>query len=421
MKYTGNRKYSGKGAIEDHRQKQRVPEEERGYQQEEKNTGELVCEMRRSCGGCQTWNLTYEEEQSMKMATLIGLLRRFGHVEEILSMEDPYHYRNKLQALFQYNGKNQFRYGIYQASTKRIVKCDNCLIENKEAAKIVRSVAHLLTKMQVPAWDMAHKKGVFRHVMVRYAKAEDSYMVALVTGSDTFAAGKDLAAELVKRHPRIKSVVWCKNKTETPIWMDNDGEVLYGSATITDKLAGCLFRISARSFYQVNTTQTEKLYETALAFAELKETDRVVDAYCGIGTIGIAAAKNYGCKEVIAFDNNEAAIRDAKVNARINGLEDSMTFTCADASEMAAELADAGQEVQVMFVDPPRAGCGREMVDAIGDIGPERLVYVSCNPETLAKDLEQLRRLGYKVKKIQPVDMFPRTKHVETVVLMSKK
>ncbi len=420
MKYTGNRKYSGKGAIEDHRQKQRVPEEERGYQQEEKNTGELVCEMRRSCGGCQTWNLSYAEEQSMKMATLIGLLRRFGHVEEILSMEDPYHYRNKLQALFQYNGKNQFRYGIYQASTKRIVKCDNCLIENREAAKIVRSVAHLLTKMQVPAWDMAHKKGVFRHVMVRYAKAEDSYMVALVTGSDTFAAGKDLAAELVKRHPRIKSVVWCKNKTETPIWIDNDGEVLYGSATITDKLAGCLFRISARSFYQVNTTQTEKLYETALAFAELKETDRVVDAYCGIGTIGIAAAKNYGCREVIAFDNNAAAIRDAQVNARINGLEN-MTFTCADAGEMATELAAAGEEVQVMFVDPPRAGCGREMVDAIGDIEPERLVYVSCNPETLAKDLEQLRRLGYKVKKIQPVDMFPRTKHVETVVLMSKK
>lgn len=175
--------------------------------------GEAVCEMRRSCGGCQTWNLTYEEELSMKMGRLIRLLGKFGHVEEILPMETPYHYRNKLQALFQYNGKNQFRYGIYQASTKHIVKCDNCLIENKEAARIVRTVAQLLTKLRIPAWDPAHKKGLFRHVMVRYAAADDSYMVVLVTASPTFAAGNDMAEEIVKKHPKVKSVIWCRNKT----------------------------------------------------------------------------------------------------------------------------------------------------------------------------------------------------------------
>jgi len=385
------------------------------------NDGEQVCEMRRSCGGCQTWNLTYEEELSMKMGKLIRLLGRFGHVEEILPMENPYHYRNKLQALFQYNGKNQFRYGIYQSATHHIVKCDNCLIENREAARIVRTVAQLLIKLRVPAWDPAHKKGLFRHVMVRYAAADDSYMVVLVTASHTFAAGKDMAAEIVGKHPKVKSVIWCQNKTETPLWMDSDGEVLYGSSTITDKLADCLFRISARSFYQVNTVQTEKLYRTALQYGELKPADRVVDAYCGIGTIGIAAAKNYGCASVIGFDNNENAIRDAGVNARINGLEN-MTFHCADAGEITAELAENGEEVQVMFVDPPRAGLGREMLEAIDGIAPERLVYVSCNPETLAKDLEYLRRsAGYQVKKIQPVDMFPRTHHCEVVVKLVRE
>ncbi len=384
----------------------------------EKEPAEQVCEMRRSCGGCQTWNLTYEEELSMKMGKLIRQLGKFGHVEEILPMENPYHYRNKLQALFQYNGKNQFRYGIYQAATKHIVKCDNCLIENKEAARIVRTVAQLLTRLRVPAWDPVHKKGLFRHVMVRHAAADDSYMVVLVTATYTFAAGEDIAGEIVKKHPKVKSVIWCQNKTDTPLWMDSDGEVLYGTPTITDRLAGCLFRISARSFYQVNTVQTEKLYETALQYAELKPEDHVVDAYCGIGTIGIAAAKNYGCASVIGFDNNENAIRDAGVNARINGLEN-MTFHCADAGEITASLAEAGEEADVMFMDPPRAGLGRDMLDAVEEIAPKRLVYVSCNPETLSKDLDVLRK-NYKVEKIQPVDMFPRTQHCEVVVKLKR-
>jgi len=387
----------------------------------EPKQGENICTVHRSCGGCQTWNLTYGEELSMKMSRLIGTLGKFGHVEEILAMEDPYHYRNKLQALFQYNGKNQFRCGIYQSSSRRIVRCDNCLIENREATRIVRTVAQLVTKMQVPAWDPAHRKGVFRHVMVRHAAAEDAYMVVLVTSVMPFAAGRDMAEEIVKKHPKVKSVVNCKNSTDTPLWMEDSGEVLWGSATVTDRLVGCLFRISARSFYQVNTKQTEKLYETALRFAELKPSDRVVDAYCGIGTIGIAAAKNFGCASVIGFDNNGNAVRDAEVNARINGLEN-ITFHCADAGEVTARLAAEGESVQVLFADPPRAGLSREMLEAIGTMAPERMVYVSCNPDTLAKDLEYLRKkAGYRVLQIQPVDMFPRTTHCEVVVSLRRK
>ncbi|MBQ7921685.1 MAG: 23S rRNA (uracil(1939)-C(5))-methyltransferase RlmD [Clostridia bacterium] len=381
---------------------------------------EKICSMRRSCGGCQTWNLTYPEECSMKMGRLIRLLGKYGHVEEILAMDDPYHYRNKLQAIFRQTGKNQIQYGIYQSSGNRIVKCDDCLIENEEAAHIVRSVYKLLAPTRTTAWDESRRKGQLRHVMVRHAAASDTYMVALVTSSYPFPGGETIAAELVKRHPKIASVVRVINMTDIPLWMEEREEVLYGNATITDKLNGCLFRISARSFYQVNTKQTERLYETALEFASPEKGDRILDAYCGIGTIGIAAAKKYEDISVLGFDNNENAVHDAEVNARINGLEN-VKYRCRDAEKIAEELMAEEDDIQIAFVDPPRAGCGKSFLDAILVMSPEKIVYVSCNPESLAKDLTYLKRNGaYKVKKIQPVDMFPRTTHVETVCLLSK-
>jgi len=256
--------------------------------------------------------------------------------------------------------------------------------------------------------------------MVRHAAASDTYMVALVTSSYPFPGGEALAKELVKRHPKITSVVRVINMKDIPLWMEEKEEVLYGTATITDKLNGCLFRISARSFYQVNTKQTERLYETALQFAAPQKGDRVLDAYCGIGTIGIACAKNYEDISVIGFDNNANAVHDAEVNARINGLEN-IEYRCSDAEDIAAELMAEEDNIRIAFLDPPRAGCGKNFLDAVHTISPEKIVYVSCNPESLAKDLAYLKKNGgYKVNKIQPVDMFPRTTHVETVCLLSK-
>lgn len=399
--------------------KQLTPKKKNVPVTEPENT-KKICALRRSCGGCQTWNLTYEEECSMKMGRLIRLLGKYGHIEEILSMEDPYHYRNKLQALFRQAGKDRIQYGIYQSSGNRIVKCDDCLIENEEAARIVRSVYKLLAPTRTTAWDENRRKGQLRHVMVRHAAASDTYMVALVTSSYPFPGGETIANELVKRHPKIKSVVRVINMKDIPLWMEDREEVLYGTPTITDKLNGCLFRISARSFYQVNTKQTERLYETALQFASPTKGARILDAYCGIGTIGIACAKNYEDISVIGFDINENAVHDAEVNARINGLEN-VEYRCSDAEDIAAELVAEEENIQVAFVDPPRAGCGKTFLDAIITIAPEKIVYVSCNPESLAKDLAYLKKNGaYRVKKIQPVDMFPRTTHVETVVLLTR-
>ena len=390
---------------------------------------EPVCPHRKSCGGCQTWNLTYAEECSMKMSRLISLLGRYGHIEEILKMDDPYHYRNKMQTLFSFGGKNNIQYGIYQASgrehtdTPRIVrlKGDGCLIENETSGKIVHTIAGLLAKHRVTVWDGRH--GQLRHVMIRYAKGSDTYMVVLVTSSYPFPGGKALAEDIVRKYPKVKSVVRQINTSDTPLWMDPDkeGEILFGAGTITDGLADCVFRISAQSFYQVNTTMTEVLYRIAITYAGLSGGETILDAYCGIGTIGIAAAKNTpGIRRVIGFDSSRSSIRDAEINARINAVAEKCTYRTAKDDKFAAQLLKEEDTIDVAFVDPPRAGLAEDFRRALCAVAPKKIVYVSCNPETLARDLGKLRREGYKAERIQPVDMFPHTTHVETVCLLSK-
>ena len=395
---------------------------------EEKAQTERVCPHRKNCGGCQTWNLTYAEECSMKMSRLITLLGKYGHVEEILKMDEPYHYRNKMQSLFTFAGKNNIQYGIYQSSSRehadnpRIIrlKGDGCLIENETSGHIVHTIAKLLPKHKITVWDGRH--GQLRHVMIRYAKASDTYMVVLVTSSYPFPGGKALAEELARKYPKIQSVVRQINTSDTPLWMDPDkeGEVLYGAGTITDGVAGSVFRISAQSFYQVNATMTEKLYRTAIEYAGAGET--ILDAYCGIGTVGIAAAKNLpGVCRIIGFDSSKSAVRDAEINARINGLAEICTYRAAKDDKFAAQLLTEDDTIDIAFVDPPRAGLAESFRRALCAVAPKRIVYISCNPETLARDIDKLKREGYKVERIQPVDMFPHTTHVETVVLLSKR
>ncbi len=423
MKYTPEQKH----IAPKHSVAQRTAAE---VEREVESPAERVCPHRKSCGGCQTWNLTYAEECSMKMSRLISLLGRYGHIEEILKMDDPYHYRNKMQTLFSFGGKNNIQYGIYQASGRertdnpRIMrlKGDGCLIENETSGKIVHTIAGLLAKHKITVWDGRH--GQLRHVMIRYAKGSDTYMVVLVTSSYPFPGGKALAEELVKKYPKIQSVVRQINTGDTPLWMDPDkeGEVLFGVGTITDGLADCVFRISAQSFYQVNTTMTEKLYQTAIAYAGLTGGETILDAYCGIGTIGIAAAKNAPeIRRVIGFDNSRSSIRDAEINARINGLAEKCTYRVAKDDKFAAQLLTEEDTIDIAFVDPPRAGLAEDFRSALCAVAPKKIVYISCNPETLARDLGKLKREGYKAEKIQPIDMFPRTTHVETVVLLSKR
>ncbi|MBO7405636.1 MAG: 23S rRNA (uracil(1939)-C(5))-methyltransferase RlmD [Clostridia bacterium] len=367
------------------------------------------CPYFKKCGACQTLNLTYEEELSLKMKRLISLLGRFAHVGEILSMDKPLCYRNKTQTLFRYNG-GRVESGLYRSSDSGIVHVDRCLMEDPDLAPVTRTVKKLADAYKLKVWD--GRRGEMRSVMVRKGFGTGEMQAAIVTKSGMFEGAAEMAAELVRRHPKIVSVSVIENATQIPLWMNGEEYGVHGPGYLEDVLAGCRFRVPAKAFYQINPIMTEVLYKTAAEFAEIKSGERVLDAYCGIGTVGIAAVKGTDAR-LEGFDVNEDAVRAAGENAELNGIRGARYTQKKDASF----LGDGHYDV--IFADPPRAGCDRRFLEALVRAAPERFVYISCDPETLARDL---RLLGgtYKVKKIQPVDMFPGTGHVETVCLLSK-
>ena len=374
-----------------------------------------ACPLYKKCGGCQLQNMTYEEQLSFKQAKTIKYLGRFGHVEEIIGMDEPCHYRNKVQSAFGTTRGGKIISGVYQSSSHNIVLVDECMLEDKIADKIIVDIRKMLPKFKLTAYNEDTGKGFLRHVLVKRGFATGEVMVVLVTGSNTFPGKKDFLRELLKQHEEITTVIWNINPSKTSLVLGKKEEVLYGSGYIEDILCGKRFRISAKSFYQINPTQTEKLYGTAIEFAGLTGKETVLDAYCGIGTIGLVALDN--AKQVIGVELNEDAVRDAIMNAKLNAAKD-IRFFCADAGKFMVGMAEAKEKVDVVFMDPPRAGSDIPFLKSIVTLKPEKVVYVSCNVETQARDLAFLCKNGYKVKRIQPVDMFPHTNHVECVCLL---
>lgn len=375
------------------------------------------CPHRKKCSGCQLQNLEYEGQLHMKTAKLIALLSRYGHVEEILPMVDPYHYRNKMQAAFMMRD-GKLLSGIYQSATGRIVPVDSCLLENEKADEIVVTIRKLSASFKIKAFDPKTGRGFLRHVLVRTGFSSGEIMVVLVTAPGGFPSKRSFVNELVRRHPEITTVVWNINASETALMLGRESETLYGEGYITDKLCGLSFRISPRSFYQVNPVQTERLYRIAGEMAGLSGKERLLDAYCGTGTIGLTMAKN--ARELVGVELSRDAVRDARENAKRNGVTNAKFFA-GDAGEYMVHALEAGEKFDVVVTDPPRAGCSSRFLHSLLKLSPKRVVYISCNPETLARDLNTLTRGGYRVRKIQPVDMFPFTNHVETVVCLTKK
>ncbi len=375
------------------------------------------CPLYKKCGGCQMQNLSYERQLQWKQALEVKLLGRFGRVGNIIGMDDPYHYRNKVQAAFGMTRGGKIISGVYQSGTHRIVSVDDCMIEDRAADKIIVTIRSLLKEFKLLPYNEDTGVGFLRHVLVRRGFATNEIMVVLVTGKAAFPAKKNFVAALLQKHPEITTIVQNVNDAKTSLVLGEREEVLYGPGKIEDVLCGCRFRISARSFYQINPVQTEVLYGKAVEYAGLTGKETVIDAYCGIGTIGLIAAKH--AKSVIGVEVNTDAVKDAKVNAKANNL-DNAQFFAGDAGEFMEEMARNGEHADVVFMDPPRAGSDRKFLSSVLTLAPDRIVYVSCNPETLARDLMFLVKNGYKVRKIQPVDMFPHTHHVETVVLLSK-
>lgn len=381
---------------------------------------EPQCPVYRKCGGCQLQNLNYERQLAYKQGRCKKLLGSFGKIEPILGMEVPYHYRNKVQAAFAWNRRDgKIVSGVYQSGTHRVVPVDSCLTEDEKADQIIVSIRKLLKDFKLRPYDEDTGRGFLRHVLVKRGFGTNEIMVVLVTGTPVFPGKNHFVEALLKLYPDITTVVQNVNGGKTSMVLGKNEKILYGPGYINDLLCGCRFRISAKSFYQINPVQTQVLYDKALEFAGLTGREKVLDAYCGIGTIGIVAAKS-GAGSVLGVELNRDAVKDAAVNAKENGLTNAR-FVCADAGEFMEGAAIEGRCWDLVFMDPPRAGASREFLTALCSLAPKRVVYISCNPETLGRDLSFLRANRYHVKRIQPVDMFPHTRHVECVVLMSRK
>lgn len=376
-----------------------------------------LCNVSRKCGGCQLMNLKYEEQLKYKQAKVVKLLGTFHRVAPIIGMEKPFHYRNKVQAAFGRTRGGEIISGVYQSSTHNIVKTDSCLIEDEKADEIILTVRKLVKSFKLTVYDEKNSRGFLRHVLVKRGFQTNEIMVVLVTGTSVFPCKNDFIKELLRLHPEITTIVQNINNKFTSMVLGEKETVIYGNGYIEDVLCGKRFRISPKSFYQINPVQTEVLYGKAVEFALLTGKEKVIDAYCGIGTIGIVASDKAG--EVIGCELNADAVADARVNAKINGVEN-IKFFCADAGEFMLGMKEAGEKCDVLFMDPPRAGSDKRFLSCAVSLSPDRIVYISCNPETQQRDLFYLTKNGYKVKKIQPVDMFPFTNHVETVVLLSR-
>ena len=322
-----------------------------------------------------------------------------------------------MQAAFGTDGRGNIISGVYQSGSHRIVCVDDCLLEDETADKIIVDIRRMMPRFKMTAYDERRGSGFLRHVLVRRSFTTGQVLVVLVAATPVFPLRKPFVAALREAHPEITTAVLNINDKFTPLVLGSRETELFGPGCIEDELCGLLFRISPASFYQVNPAQTRRLYETAIDFAGLTGRERVLDAYCGTGTIGLAAAGRAAA--VAGVERNRDAVRDAIANAKRNGVKNAY-FTCADAGDFMRKAAAAGEGCDVVFMDPPRAGASPEFLSALLTLSPARVVYVSCDPETLARDLAVLKKGGYRAQRIQPVDMFPHTEHVETVVLLSK-
>ena len=375
-----------------------------------------LCPHFKTCGGCQYLDMPYEKQLEHKKKEVSDLLRPFCRVEEIIGMDDPFHYRNKVHAVMARDRKGRIISGVYKEGTHTVLPVETCLIENKKADEIIGTIRELLPSFKMKVFDEDTGYGFLRHVLVRTAHATGEIMVVLITASPVFPSKNNFVKALRKVHPEITTVVQNVNGRDTSMVLGEKEHVLYGPGFIVDVLCGKKFRISSKSFYQINPVQTEKLYNLAIEAAGLTGKETVVDAYCGIGTIGIVAAS--AAKEVIGVELNKDAVRDAVTNAKANG-EKNIRFYNNDAGKFMVQMASQNAHADVVFMDPPRSGSTEEFMDAVAILNPDRVVYVSCNPETLARDLAYFKKKGYRAEKAWAVDQFPATSHVEVVIQMT--
>ena len=379
---------------------------------------EPFCPLYKNCGGCQLQHMSYPAQLKWKRQQVVDAIERIGKLDGVkifdtLGMENPLRYRNKMQFPV---GKNLL-VGCYARGSHKIIDTNACLIQNELNDKILNAVRRVAKKFNLPPYDEDTHRGFLRHVMGRVGCGGE-FMVVLVTAAKNFPDEKNFVRALLKELPEVTSIQQNVQTFHNNVILGRDTKILYGKPTIHDKIGDLRFNISARSFFQVNTAQAEVLYKTALDFAELHGCETVLDAYCGTGTISLFLARK--ARKVIGVEVVSSAIADAKKNSRENKIRNAEFFV-GDAVKILPKIFSAGVFAEVVVVDPPRAGCDKKVLETFAAMQPEKIIYVSCNPATLARDLKILGDFGWRTKKIQPVDMFPFTSHVECVAQLIRE
>ncbi len=380
-----------------------------------------LCPIHSACGGCVFQCLSYDKEKEIKKNLVESQLRRASiltSVNDTIGMEEPFWYRNKVQVPFANGPKGELLYGFYREGSHHIIPFEACWINNQKANEILKKLTFILNKYRIAAYEEKTKRGILRHVLVRAATNFSEAMVVLVVVQDDLSENQLLIDEIKKEVPEISSLYININGKDTNVILGADFKHIYGSMTIKEKLGDLVFEISPDSFFQVNSKMAEIVYKTAMDLANIQPNDTVLDAYSGTGTIGIFAA-NRGAKMVTAVEIVKAAVENARYNAMINGVTN-YHAVAGDATEFIENEARNGHKYDVIFTDPPRKGCSGEFLRALMKIKANKVVYISCNPVSLARDLCFLTN-GYEIKTIQPIDQFPRTIHVESVVSLKLK
>lgn len=373
------------------------------------------CPVSEICGACTMQGLSYAEQLDIKQKKVDDLFGRYHPVNSIVGADDPYYYRNKSQISFGLDDRRNVIAGNYVESSHIIVPVKKCQLVNEKSSEIFNTILKLVRKYHISVFDEKKMSGFLRHVLIRNSCDDSEFMVVLITGTKYFRSKDPFINELIKTHPYITTIVQSINSRYTSMVLGKNNTVLYGKGYIVDELCGYSFKLSASSFYQINHDQTEKLYRTAIAMADPDNNDTLIDAYCGIGTIGIIASRS--CKDVIGVEINRQAIRDAVSNARYNGI-DNISFTAEDASRFMSEFKG---KRDIVVMDPPRSGCDYRFLSSLLKLNARKLVYISCNPDTQLRDVRYLMKKGYEIKGIQPFDLFPFTGHIENIILMEKR
>ena len=386
----------------------------------DKKEQRMNCPWQNKCGACTYAGKTYEETLKDKEKRTYQLLRPYVKLSGIIGMDEPWYYRNKVHRVCSYETRGRGERhisGIYAEGSHKVIPVQNCLIEDQTAQEIMEDILRILSDFRIRNYEEDTRNGLLRHILIRRAYETGEVMVVLVLTSLELPGKKHIVERILKKRPEISTIVLNLNKKPGPVILGDREKTIYGKGYIEDVLCGKRFRISARSFYQVNPVQTEKLYQKAIEFAGLNGRQTVIDAYCGIGTIGIAASEKAG--SVIGIESVREAVQDAQINGKLNGLKN-VRFVCADAADYLEKMAAERKRADVIFMDPPRSGSTEAFMKAAAAVSPGRIIYVSCNPETLARDLEYYKTLGYKARDAVAFDQFAWTKHCEVVVSMSR-